>query len=219
MTGRPHRALDELDGEFGFWLDVCTTARNAECAAWFGPDHPDPERRDRLCPDLDALVDLVADGDVVVLSGTGLSTDSGNQSRTQPADRSVAIRLATSHCDIPLRREPRCRPTSQQLGFPASRRLRRVPEPGRLLLHLSTAGSSRTDRSWSWGGIHHVADERPSPSTTPVGGEHGRCPGLDPDGPSELDALADFAAQGGVVVLSGAGLSNRQWRGVPDVAS
>lgn len=35
-----------LDEEFGFQLDAAATAATAKCTAWFGPDHPDPLRRD-----------------------------------------------------------------------------------------------------------------------------------------------------------------------------
>lgn len=40
--------FSQLDAEFGFALDAAAVAGNAKCASWFGPDHPDPDRRDGL---------------------------------------------------------------------------------------------------------------------------------------------------------------------------
>ncbi len=50
--------------------------------------------------DVDVLTELVADGEVVVPSGAGLSADSGKQSPTQPADRLVGpgSRHRTDRC-------------------------------------------------------------------------------------------------------------------------
>jgi hypothetical protein len=42
-------------------------------------------------PELDALADLVAAGDVAVLSGAGLSTDSPTGSRTEQKARSLQV--------------------------------------------------------------------------------------------------------------------------------
>jgi hypothetical protein len=44
-------------------------------------------------PDLDALVRLVAGGDVAVLTGAGLSTDSGRSSGTKRKRRSARVLL------------------------------------------------------------------------------------------------------------------------------
>lgn len=49
--GTPQDLYDRLHAEFGFQLDPCAMAHNTKCDLWFGPDHPDPSRRDGLAHD------------------------------------------------------------------------------------------------------------------------------------------------------------------------
>lgn len=44
----PRYLFDELDKEFGFTLDAAALASSTLCKEWFGPDHPDSNRRDAL---------------------------------------------------------------------------------------------------------------------------------------------------------------------------
>jgi len=47
----PRDFFDLVDAEFGFVLDAAALAASALCVEWYGPDHPDPERRDALVRD------------------------------------------------------------------------------------------------------------------------------------------------------------------------
>jgi len=38
----------ELNAEFDFGLDAAALAKSALCSNWYGPDNPDPQRRDCL---------------------------------------------------------------------------------------------------------------------------------------------------------------------------
>lgn len=44
----PRYLFDELNEEFGFTLDAAALASSTLCNEWFGPDHPDSNRRDAL---------------------------------------------------------------------------------------------------------------------------------------------------------------------------
>ena len=44
----PPELFSRLDQEFGFTMDAAAMADSALCPNWYGPDHPDPERRDSL---------------------------------------------------------------------------------------------------------------------------------------------------------------------------
>jgi phage N-6-adenine-methyltransferase len=47
----PQAFFDALDREFGFDCDVAASSENAKCSDWFGPQHPNRNRRDALCAD------------------------------------------------------------------------------------------------------------------------------------------------------------------------
>jgi phage N-6-adenine-methyltransferase len=51
----PQAFFDMLDAEFDFEVDLCASSENAKCPLWFGPDHPDPDRRDGLAQDWSGL--------------------------------------------------------------------------------------------------------------------------------------------------------------------
>lgn len=44
----PQALYAELHAEFGFACDCAASRENAKSDRWFGPDHPEPERRDAL---------------------------------------------------------------------------------------------------------------------------------------------------------------------------
>ena len=46
--GTPGSAFADWTAEFGFCVDAAATAENTLCAWWYGPDHPDPLRRNAL---------------------------------------------------------------------------------------------------------------------------------------------------------------------------
>lgn len=52
----PQATFDGLHTEFGFALDVCASATNRKCHAYYGLDHIDPVRRDGLTNDWAAEV-------------------------------------------------------------------------------------------------------------------------------------------------------------------
>ena len=54
----------ELDKEFNFVLDPCANKGNYKCANWFGPDHPDPSRRNGLEQDWASEVTSIGGGSV-----------------------------------------------------------------------------------------------------------------------------------------------------------
>ncbi len=47
----PQDFFDTLSSEFDFVLDPCALSTSAKTEAWFGPDHPQNERRDGLSAD------------------------------------------------------------------------------------------------------------------------------------------------------------------------
>ena len=47
----PKKFFADLDKEFNFVLDACALSSSALKPNWYGPDHPDPERRDCLVRD------------------------------------------------------------------------------------------------------------------------------------------------------------------------
>ena len=48
MWATPQAFFDRLDAVHRFTLDVCAMSHNAKCVAWYGPDHPNADRRDGL---------------------------------------------------------------------------------------------------------------------------------------------------------------------------
>lgn len=47
----PQSFYDELDAEFGFTVDACSSTANHKAPRFFALDHPDPDRRDGLAGD------------------------------------------------------------------------------------------------------------------------------------------------------------------------
>lgn len=50
----PKWLFNQLNEEFLFKLDAAALQKSALCEQWYGPDHPDPERRDALTIDWNA---------------------------------------------------------------------------------------------------------------------------------------------------------------------
>jgi len=44
----PKHIFDKLNEEFNFGLDAAALESSALCKNWYGPDHPDPNKRDAI---------------------------------------------------------------------------------------------------------------------------------------------------------------------------